>query len=371
MRRKMVTAAALGVVAVVASTGGTSAAAAEAHAAFTLSNASGGNRVLVFDRGPGGRLHRVGSVATGGRGSGANLGSQGALALAPDNTHLYAVNAGSNTLSVLGVAGLHVWREQVVRTAGTQPISVTASWNRVYVLNAGDSTVTGFAVTASGRLRRIVGGHRSLAPGDSGPAQVSLNPSAGVLVVTNKASSTIDTFRVRANGSLAAPVAHASNGSTPFGFAFTSRGILIVSDASEAPTSAATSYHVGPFGGLRTISGPVQTNQQAACWVATSPDGHWAFVADAHSGTVATFTVGRFGRLSLVDPSGISGSGGAGSTTLDEAVTGDGRYLSVLVYNATPGVNALVSFRINGDGSLTRLNAARGVPSSAVGLTTD
>jgi len=272
---------------------------------------------------------------------------------------------------VLGVAGLHVWREQVVPTGGTDPISVTAGWNRVYVLNAGDSTVTGFAVSATGRLRRIGGAHRALASGDSGPAQLSLNPAGRVLVVTNKASSTIDTFRVRADGSLRAPVAHASDGATPFGFAFTRTGVLIVSDASEAPTSAATSYHVGRFGGLRSISGPVQTNQQAACWVATSPDGRWAFVSDAHSGTVATFAVGRFGRLSLVDPSGVSGSGGAGSTTLDEAVTADGRYLSVLVYNAKPGINALVSFRIGAGGTLTRLNAARGVPSSAVGLVTD
>ena len=369
MRRTIIALAALGVLAALALNAGV-ARAAESHAAFTQSNDGAGNRVLIYQRGPHGRLHQVGSIATGGLGSGANLGSQGALALSPDGGRLYAVNAGSNTLSVLGVDGVHVWREQIVGTAGTQPISVTASWNRVYVLNAGDSTVTGFRVTASGHLRRIAGGHRSLAAGDAGPAQLSLSPSGRVLVVTNKASNTIDTFRVRADGSLKLPVAHASDGATPFGFAFTPSGILIVSDAAEAPTSAATSYHVGPHGGLRSISGPVQTNQLAACWVATSPDSRWAFVADAHSGSVSTFRVGSFGHLSLADPSGISGSGGAGSTTLDEAVTSDGRFLSVLVDNTTPGVNALVTFRIGSDGSLTRLNAAGGVPSSAVGLVT-
>src|SRR3954447_17393785 len=95
MRVKILTPAALGVLAAAALTGGTSASAAATHAAFTLSNASGGNRVLVFDRGSGGRLHRVGSVATGGRGTGANLGSQGALALSRDGSRLYAVNPGS------------------------------------------------------------------------------------------------------------------------------------------------------------------------------------------------------------------------------------------------------------------------------------
>ncbi len=366
MRRRIVAAAAAGMAAV-ALTGGVSAHAAEAHLAFTQSNAANGNRVLIFARGDGGGLHRVGSVGTGGLGTGANLGSQGAVALSPNGRRLYAVNAGSNTLTVLHVDGSHLWVAQRVRTAGTEPISVTASWNRVYVLNAGDGTVTGFRVTAWG-LARIRGAHRALAAAASGPAEVSLDPRGDVLVVTNKATNTIDTFRVRANGSLGGAVAHQSNGATPFGFAFTPAGTLIVSDAAEAPTSAVTAYHVGRFGGLRSVSGPVQTNQQAACWVATSPDGHWAFAADAHSGTVSTFRVGRFGHLSLADPSGISGSGGAGSTTLDEAVTPDGRYLSVLVYNTTPGVNAVVTFRIGSDGSLTRVNRARGLPAAAVGL---
>jgi 6-phosphogluconolactonase len=369
VRQRIMGAAAAGAVAM-ALASGVSAQAAQAHVAFTLSNAANGNRVLVFAGGSGGALHRVGSVATRGLGTGANLGSEGAIALSPNGHRLYAVNAGSNTLTVLHVDGTHVWVAQRVGTAGAEPISVTASWNRVYVLNAGDGSVTGFRVTAWG-LARISGAHRPLAATASGPAQVSLDPRGDVLVVTNKATNTIDTFRVRANGSLGSAVAHPSNGATPFGFAFTPAGTLIVSDAAEAPTSAVTAYHVGRFGGLRSVSGPLQTNQQAACWVATSPDSRWAFVADAHSGTVSTVRVGRFGHLSLVDPSGISGSGGAGSTTLDEAVSSDGRYLSVLVYNTTPGVNAVVTFRIGSDGSLTRVNGARGVPAGATGLTAE
>ncbi|HEX5198289.1 MAG TPA: hypothetical protein VFW26_13895, partial [Gaiellales bacterium] len=189
-------------------------------------------------------------------------------------------------------------------------------------------------------------------------------------VVTNKTTNTIDTLRVRANGSLAHAVAHASAGATPFGFAFTSRGVLVVSDAGEAPSSAATAYRVGPFGDLQLRSGPVQTNQLAACWVATAPNGRFAFLSDAHSGTISAMRVSTHGQLSLVDPSGISGSGGSGSTTLDSSVTGDGRYLSVLVFNAKPGVNSIVTFRIGSGGTLTWLNAAGSVPGSTTGLVT-
>ncbi|MGN6379997.1 MAG: lactonase family protein [Gaiellales bacterium] len=352
--------------ALLAAPAGASAGAAHG-AAFTLSNAASGNRVVVFAREPDGGLNKVGSVATGGRGSGANLGSQGSLTLSPDGSRLYAVNAGSDSLSVLGVSGTHVWREQVVGSGGSMPVSVTAGGRRVYVVNAGGSPdVAGFRVTTGG-LARIGGGTRALGAGDSGPAQVSLSPSGRVLVVTNKTSNTIDTFAVHADGSLGPAQSHASNGAQPFGFAFTPNGRLIVSDAAQAPTSAVTSYRI-TGGGLHTVSGPLQTNQLAACWVAVRPGGRYAFVSDAHSGTIAALRVTRDGGLSLVDPSGVSGSGGSGSTTLDEAVTPDGRILSVLVDGTRPGVNALVSFRILADGSLHRISTSGAILTSDVGL---
>lgn len=339
-----------------------------AGAAFALTNAASGNRVAVYARNGSGGLVASGSVATGGRGSGAGLGSQGALVLSPDGSRLYAVNAGSGTLSVLGVSGRRLWREQIVRSGGLDPISVTAGGGRVYVLNAGGTpNVRGFRVTASG-LRPITGAHRALSAADAGPAEVAINPAGTRLVVTNKTTSTIDTFAVRANGSLGRAVSQASNGATPFGFAFTPNGTAVVSDASQAPTSAATAYRFAPDGTLQSVSGPLQTDQLAACWVSTTPDGRWAFVSDAHSGTISTLRVSAAGRLSLAVAGGISASGGAGSITLDSAVTPSGRYLTVLVLNATPGRNALETFRIGAGGSLALINSASGLPASAAGV---
>ena len=339
-----------------------------AGAAFALTNAAAGNRVAVYARTGSGELVAAGSVATGGRGSGAGLGSQGALAQSPDGSRLYAVNAGSGTLSVLGVSGDHLWREQIVRSGGLDPISVTAAGGWVYVLNAGGTpSVRGFRVTADG-LRPIGGAHRALTAADAGPAEVAINPAGTRLVVTDKTTSTIDTFAVRADGSLGAAVSQPANGATPFGFAFTPDGTAIVSDAAQAPTSAATAYRFTPGGRLRTVSRPLQTDQLAACWVSTSPNGRWAFVSDAHSGTISALRVSAGGRLSLAVAGGISASGGAGSTTLDSAVTPGGRYLTVLVLNATPSANALETFRIGAGGSLTFVNSTTGLPASAAGV---
>src|ERR1700681_2173446 len=69
---------------------------------YTESNqtsAGGGNAVLAFWVASGGTLTSIGSFATGGDGTGAGLGSQGAIALADGGHALLVVNAGSNTVS--------------------------------------------------------------------------------------------------------------------------------------------------------------------------------------------------------------------------------------------------------------------------------
>ncbi len=338
--------------------------------AFTETNAASGNSVLVYARDALGHLHHVGTAPTGGAGTDANLGSQGAVALGSQGRRLYAVNAGSNTVSVFGVLGAHVWREAVVPSGGTQPISVAVGQGTVYVLNAGGTpNVAAFRITRRG-LHPLANGVQSLGATDAGPAEVATDPLAGVVVVTNKTSNTIDTFLTRPSGRLAPADSQPSTGATPFGFAFTPLGTLVVSDAGEAPTSAATAYRVSAAGALSVTSAPLQTNQMAACWVATTPDGRFAYVADAHSGTISGMRVTVGGKLSLLDPSGISASGGAGSTTLDESVTPGGHFLSVVVDNATPGVNGIATFAIGPGGSLHPAGFTPGLAASDVGLVT-
>jgi 6-phosphogluconolactonase (cycloisomerase 2 family) len=358
------------VAAVTAAAPAVASAAPFTGTAFTETNATSGNTVLAYVRDTHGHLHHVWSVATGGTGTGANLGSEGAVALGSQGRRLYAVNAGSNTVTVFGVLGAFAWRQAVVPSGGTQPISVAVGPGTVYVLNAGGTpNVAAFRITRRG-LHPLANGVTPLGAGDSGPAQVAVDPVAGVAVVTNKNSNTIDTFAIGPSGRLGAANSQASAGATPFGFAFTPLGTLVVSDAGEAPTSAATAYHVSSAGALSVASGPLQTHQLAACWVATTPDGRFAYVADAHSGTISAMRVTVHGTLSLLDPSGISASGGAGSTTLDESVTPGGRFLSVVVDNAKPGVNGIATFAIGRDGSLQRVGFTPGLAASDVGLVT-
>src|SRR3989442_1476251 len=80
-----------------------SAALSDPGAVYTLTNQVGGNAVAVFARGADGRLTTAGTVSTGGTGTGASLGSQSAVTLSDDGRWLFAVNAGSNDVSVFSV----------------------------------------------------------------------------------------------------------------------------------------------------------------------------------------------------------------------------------------------------------------------------
>jgi 6-phosphogluconolactonase len=330
---------------------------------YTLTNSATGNAVAVFQRADDGTLTPDGTVPTGGLGTGANLGSQGAVVLSDDGHELFAVNAGSDSISYFKVKRDGLDLQDTIASGGVRPVSLTVRDHVLYVLNAGGSgNIAGFEIKGGG-LKPLAGSIRPLGTGSSGPAQVSFAPNGKTLVVTEKASNTIDTYPVGPHGVAGPPTVNAAVGSTPFGFDFDKRGDVLVSNAD----GSASSYDVAKDGSLSVISGAVPTFQGAPCWLVTSKNGRFAYTANAGTGTISGFAVGHDGALSLLDPSGVSGNLGAGSHPLDESVSGDGHFLYVLV----DGTHSVGGFRIAGDGSLTFIGATGGLPAGSVGLASD
>lgn len=335
-------------------------AAAGNGAVYTLTNSPSANAVAVFDRAPDGSLAPVATVATGGRGTGANLGSAESVVLSDDGDVLVAVDAGSNTVSALDV-GAHSLRPlDTVPSGGTLPISVAIHGALVYALNAGSNSISGFVIGRGGLLP-LPGSTQPLSAGASGPAQIQFGPEGRTLVVTEKTSQTIDTFAVGLDGRAGAAQQHASTGVTPFGFDIDRLGHVLVSNAGG---SSASSYALGRGGSLTPVSGPVANGQAAACWLAATPDGRFAYTANAGNGTISGYSVARDGTLALLDPSGLTASTGTGSHPLDEAVTRNGRFLYVLA----DGFHALEGFRIGHHGGLTPVGSAGALPAGAVGI---
>ena len=131
-------------------------------AVYVLSNQPTGNDVLVFARHADGTLSAPVSVGTGGNGTGGGLGSQGAVVLDGSGRHLYAVNAGSNSITSFRVRPNGLERVGVVDSGGVMPTSIAVDGDLVYVLNAGGAgLITGFTAH-DGDLEPIAGSTRPL-----------------------------------------------------------------------------------------------------------------------------------------------------------------------------------------------------------------
>jgi 6-phosphogluconolactonase (cycloisomerase 2 family) len=333
-------------------------AASRNAAVYTITNAVTGNGVAAFSRGANGALTLVATYAAGGNGTGANLGSQAAVALSDDGKLLFAVNAGSDSISEFAVREEGLKLLSTFSSNGALPTSLTIHKNLLYVLDAGGAgSISGYKVDGKGRIEPLAGSTQPLL--GSGPAQIAFSPNGSELVVTEKATSTLDTFQVGPHGWAHPGVSSPSAGGTPFGFQFDTLGRAFVSEAA----GSASSYTIDASG-AHTISGAVVTHQAAPCWLVVSPDGRWAYTANAGAGTISGFSIARDGSIALLNASGASGSFGAGSHPLDEAVSSDGRFLYVLV----DGHHTIGGFRINADGSLTPLGEVGVLPAGAVGL---
>lgn len=350
-------------------TGFASPAAAAGNApgaVFTLTNAASGNEVLAFDRSADGTLSFRGAYSTGGLGNGAGLGSQGAVVLSNDHQWLFAVDAGSSQVSVFAVKPDSLVLTDVAASGGSTPISLTQYGNFLYVLNAGGSgNIAGFALSNDGELEPLDGSTQPLSNGGSGaapaPAQISFTPDGKTLVVSEKASNLIDTYAVE-NGIPSAPITHPSSGATPFGFDFSRRDTLVVSEAAGGQNglSAVSSYRVNE-GEVGLLSPSVGTTQVAACWLVVTKDGKYAFTTNAGSGSVASYQVGNDGSLELLN--GAAAMIGANTHPSDMALSNSSSYLYTLNNNA----NTISIFQVQADGGLLHLGD-QSVPAGAAGL---
>ena len=332
---------------------------------FTSTNAVAGNELLVYSAGKNGLLSLQTRVATQGAGTGTGLGNQGGVTLSGDGRHLFVVNALSNTVSTFAVGRNRLTLQSTVDSGGLRPISVTEHDGVVYVLNAnGAGNIAGFR-NAQGVLTPLAGSSRPLsAAGGTGSAQVGFSPDGDVLLVTEKGTNKLSSYRVRDDGATDAPVVTASAGVTPFGFAFDRRGHALVSEAfgGAAGASAVSSYGFGvpTPASPAVISASVGTTQTAACWVVVTPNGRYAYVTNTGSGTISSYAVQKSGQLTLAQP--VAATAGAGP--IDAALSASGGHLFVL----NSGSRSISSFSVAKDGSLANPGSVSGLPVGANGL---
>jgi 6-phosphogluconolactonase len=360
------------------------------------------NQIVMYTRGTDGTLTLLGRFNTGGQGSGPGqrfagdgLGASHSVRLTSDNKFLLVTNAGTNNVSVFSVASTGLTMTDLQPTGDGSPShrfpnSVTINGNRVYVLNsADDGSITGFTLSSNGKLTAIPNSTRVLnaaqprfAPDAvTNPAEVAFTPDGKHLVITEKdgpvagsiaGTPPTGTGRILVFGvdSTGVPSANfTTTGTTnhgPFGFSFDNNGNMLCALFVGGPnlTGAAGSFRINADNTITSISDDVVNGQLDTCWLENN--GVYAFGANYTSGTISSYRINADGSLTLISATAgttVNPGNTQGSTPLDLAVSSDGQFL----YNVLPGSGKVAAWKINGDGSLTKVGEFAGLPQTVNG----
>jgi 6-phosphogluconolactonase len=372
------------------------------NAVYTETNDPAGNQVLVFARGAGGTIpaEPTQTVSTGGVGLQSQppfgfpmVDSQGALDITHDGRLLFAVNAGSNTISSFKVTSTGPQLVDQISSGGTEPISLTHSGNLLYVLNEASGNVSGFAFSDNGWLTAIPNSTQSIGtPGPGGiSAQIGFAPGGRVLTVTERCFQgcplapfgLIDTFAMNWNGTPGPVQPHPGDAPIPFGFAYQNSSNLIVTyvgyvaTKSGVPPSPPDPIQFNGFVGSDTVNrwaglspnGTIPAGGRGTCWIAITGDGKYAFITNSLSDTVPDLAsgVGGISRLALSPSGQVSFLGttnltpnAAGPTfPTDLGLSSDSKFLYVAVPTLSFGLNTshIDAYAVGSGGSLSSLGA--------------
>lgn len=339
--------------------------AADGGAGFAMTNRSTGNEIVTYRRAADGKLTRVGRVSTHGRGIGTDLDTQGGLRLSSDHRFLYAVNAGSDNVTVFTVNGTHLEFLQKVY-AGDEPNSLTLNGDLLYVLDgsvAGNG-ILGFRVASDGRMSPLAHSFRALTSPIAVPGTVQFSPDGGLLLVTEKTTNrelspqnAIDVFKVQSDGlASAVPKRVASHGIRPFSLAFRNDKQFVVAESFNAAPqrSAVSSYRVYPDGSRDVLSPSIRNHQTDTCWIVVTKNDRYAYTANFGSGTISSYGFDSTGRIHLI--AGNAAFLGIESQPVDLDLAAGSHYLYLLLR----GTGAVAAFSIHDDGSLQPLGVVKG-----------
>ena len=377
-------------------------------AVYVASNSWAGNQIITFPRlASGTLLPPLPGVATGGRGSGPGaipgvatdpLGSDDSLMVDPKAMRLFAVNAGSGSVSMFKIKPGGLTLLDTSTSRGQYPVSLAVNGNTVYVLNSQSNSVARFAIT-NGHLSyqqtcvlpaaprpldppyQATADHSEQPVATEAPGQIGLSPDGKHLVVVAKqgpvlagfplgqtaGNGAVDVYATAPDGtvtSCARPTTYVlpqnapEQGKFPFSFAWTTEGRLLLTEVfgtgATLAASAVQPFSLNPNGSLTPVSGPVGSGQVAVCWITVS--GQNVYTTNYLTNNLTSYTVNRQGSLAL--NAAVAGGATPGMTPLvtpiDQALSPDGNFL----YQLSPGNGMVVPFAISkGSGGLTQLSS--------------
>jgi 6-phosphogluconolactonase (cycloisomerase 2 family) len=356
--------------------------------AYTQTNDPAGNRLIVFARLSDGTLKQVQTVKTGGLGGQQDqpgcpgacpiLDTQGEIASTPDEHLVFAVNAGSDSITSFLQTPFGLIPIDRISSGGDFPNSLTVHGNTLYVLNSNSGTIKGFKFGPLGFMVPIPGSTQSLVgnpPPEStvNARQIGFDNTGRVLVVSVLGGNMIETFKVDAFGR-AGPIANsrAPQQPLPFGFAFDPKNRLVMSEVTSLTAFGNVStYSLNTNTAALSNIDSEPTGAAAPCWVVVTKDGRYTFVVNTGGGAPADISRYRLGNDgSLTSLGANTGPNGAEFARTDEDLSRDSRFLYVLNPGIFAGdVSKIDEYKVGNDGSLTLIGATpANLPAGISGL---
>ena len=334
---------------------------------YTESNGVNQNDILCYKQHSDGSLTLKGTTTSGGTGIGSykgfGLDGQGALALSDNHEWLYAVNAGSNSISSFKVhSDGSLTLAHTESSGGQVPISLCIYHHYLYVVNDSTANISGYTIGAGGTLTAMTGANLPLSSSTAHPAQIGFSPNGEYLYITERGTNSICSFDVNISGLASFDQTFSSTGVTPFGFSIARNNFMVVSNANMGipNSSSCTSYSGVNPGTITSINGAVANYQTASCWLATTKYGRFAYTANTGSDNISSYYVAPWGGIYLVHPSASR----TGTAPKDLCVTPNNYYVYVL----NTGSQTIGGFHRAPIGDLVRIGTTPNLPQFATGL---
>ncbi len=216
-------------------------------------------------------------------------------------------------------------------------------------------TVTGFTLTADGDLSPINGSTRKLASKEatSGCAQVSFDQTGKRLVVSERQTDNLATYRVDGAGRAGPPRSNATTEIGPFGLNFTNDNVLLsaVNNAALPLQGGAASYAINADDSLTPLSATAERNGRSdTCWIEITDDGRYVYTASFQTGDISSYIVEPDGRLELLNP--VAARVNAPLPGAFDLALVDSDFL----YGLDTNLGTVVAFRIDSAGGLTEID---------------
>ena len=228
------------------------------------------------------------------------LGSNGSLVVDAKEMRLFAVNAGSDSVSMFKIKPGGITLLGTSPSQGQYPVSLAVNGDTVYVLNSQSNSVARFAIT-NGHLSYqqtcvlqaaprpldppypATAGHSEQPVATEAPGQIGLSPDGKHLVVVAKegpvltgfplgqttGNGEVDVYNTASDGTVtncASPTTYVlpqnapDQGKFPFSFAWATGGQLLLTEVfgtgATLTASAVQPFNLNPDGSLTPISGP-------------------------------------------------------------------------------------------------------------------